>query len=91
MIDENFQDVLKELRTIFSQIQGVKNVGEDFVLNYLILTDGEDSKKNVLKVAEMLKIQAEERHNINLDIYVLTAEEFEKANTPTFETKTKEK
>lgn len=88
MISDNFQEVLKELRTILSQIKGVKNVGEDFSLNYLLLTGTEEEKKNAEKVTSLLEIQAKEKSNIDLTIYVLTEDEFQKAQnkskSPTF-------
>lgn len=88
MISDNFQEVLKELRTILSQVKGVQNIGEDFTLNYLILVDNQENKENAKKVCDTLTMQAKSNFNIALDIYVLTKEEFEEAKkkgmSPTF-------
>lgn len=83
MIGENFQEVLKELRGILSQIKGVKNIGEDFSLNYLILVENEQSKKDAEKVAVLLETQAREKSNIDLSIYVLTEAEYADAQKQT--------
>lgn len=88
MISDNFQEVLKELRTILSQVKGVQNIGEDFTLNYLVLVDSEENKADAVKVTSLLELQAKEKFSIGLDILVLTKEEFEKAqakaSAPTF-------
>jgi uncharacterized protein (DUF1697 family) len=84
MISDNFQEVLKELRTILSQIKGVKNIGEDFTLNYLLLIDSEQNKADASKVTALLETQAKEKFGIALEILVLTKDEFDKAQSPTF-------
>lgn len=75
MIDDNFQDVIKELRGILSQIKGVKNIGEDFSLTYLIVTENEESKKDAEKVCGLLFDQAKEKYSLDMEYLVLTEDE----------------
>lgn len=89
MIREDFQDILQELRSILSQVEGVTNIGESFTLHYVITTDGEESRERALNVANLLVNQAQEKFNVDLNILVVTQKQLEeaqnKAESPTFD------
>lgn len=88
MIDEKFQDVVRELRTILTGVPGFKNFAEDFTLSYVLLVDEGDStlkdgktvvNKDAARLVADTLVDQSAKNGINLEIMVLTEKEFDEA------------
>ncbi len=77
-MDNTVLEMSKELSNILKQIQGVTGVSETVALAYVVVTQDEQSKMNVNKVATELMKQAS-NHNLDLEIVAATQADLDDA------------
>lgn len=78
MITPQLMEMVKELRSILGQVNGVSKVEEDFNLSYLVVIDDEKQIENASRVAETLQEQAQQ-HGVSLEITVATQKQLDEA------------
>ena len=77
--ENDVPEFMRELRNLLGQIKGFKSLSETFSLSYVVVVDSEETKENVIKIANLLTQQAAQQHGIDLEITPATLQELQEA------------